>query len=117
MKGSEKLILGCFFLSGLSALVYEVIWVRMMVLIFGATTLATSTVLTAYMGGLALGSFFFGRYRTRWGHPLLVYAILEVGIGCYALLIPWILPLLIPIYQKVWAGFEPSFYAFSLLRF
>jgi spermidine synthase len=50
-------ILLCFFASGISGLVYQVIWVRELVLVFGATTFAVSTVLTAFMGGLALGSF------------------------------------------------------------
>ena len=47
----------CFFFSGASGLIFEVIWTRMFSLVFGATTLAISTVLTAFMGGLALGSF------------------------------------------------------------
>jgi len=47
----------CFFLSGFAGLAYQILWVRILALIFGATTLAISTVLTAFMGGLALGSF------------------------------------------------------------
>ena len=51
----------CFLLSGLSSLIYEVVWMRMLILIFGSTTFAVSTVLTAFMGGLALGSYLSGR--------------------------------------------------------
>jgi spermidine synthase len=51
----------CFLISGLSSLIYEVLWMRMLILIFGSTTFAVSTVLTAFMGGLALGSYLFGR--------------------------------------------------------
>ena len=40
----------CFLLSGLSSLIYEVLWMRMLILIFGSTTFAISTVLTAFMG-------------------------------------------------------------------
>ena len=117
-KNTYKIIiLICFFLSGFASLIYEVVWIRMLVLIFGATTLAVSTVLTVFMGGLALGSVIFGRTVSRWGNPLLVYAILELAIGGYGLLIPKIFPHLIPIYQIIWEGFHHNFYLFSLFRF
>src|SRR3989442_115090 len=54
-----------FFLSGAVALVYEVLWLRMLILIFGSTQFAVSTILTAFMSGLALGSFLFGRIADR----------------------------------------------------
>ena len=56
-----------FFLSGACGLVYQVVWARMLVVVFGATMLAVSTVLSAFMAGLALGSFLFGRYVDRRG--------------------------------------------------
>ena len=62
-------ILLCFFASGTSGLVYQVVWVRELVLVFGATTFAVSTVLTAFMGGLALGSFYFGRRSESINRP------------------------------------------------
>jgi spermidine synthase len=45
-----------FFVSGATALIYEVVWARMLTQIFGNTTHAIATVLSAFMGGLALGS-------------------------------------------------------------
>jgi spermidine synthase len=74
------------FLSGLSALVYEVVWLRALGLVFGNTTYALATVLAAYMGGLGLGGFVVGRWADRRRHPLLVYGLLELGIGLYAAL-------------------------------
>ncbi len=50
----------CFFLSGATGLVYQVVWLRMLGLIFGHTAHAITTVLAAFMAGLALGSFVFG---------------------------------------------------------
>jgi spermidine synthase len=50
-----------FFLSGISGLILEVVWVRMLTRVLGSTVYATSTVLTAFMARLALGSFFAGR--------------------------------------------------------
>src|SRR5438874_1310317 len=43
--------LACFFLSGASGLILELLWTRMLTLVFGSTTLAVSTVLTAFLGG------------------------------------------------------------------
>ena len=52
----RALVLACFFLSGASGLIFEMVWTRGLTLVFGSTTLAISTVLTAFMGGLGLGS-------------------------------------------------------------
>ena len=70
-----------FFLSGATGLVYEVIWVRLTGLVFGNTSLAISTVLGAFMAGLALGSWKLGRKADRAQNPLRVYGLLELGIG------------------------------------
>jgi spermidine synthase len=59
------MLLGCFFASGASSLVYEIIWLRWLGQIFSATTLAVSTVLTAFMAGLAAGSWAAGRVAPR----------------------------------------------------
>jgi len=47
----------CLVVSGASGLIYEVAWVRSLELVFGATSFAIATVLAAFMGGLALGSW------------------------------------------------------------
>jgi spermidine synthase len=78
----------CFFLSGASSLIFQVIWTRLFSLVFGTTTLAISTVLTAFMAGLALGSYLAGRLADRLGNPLRSYALMEAGIGLYALALP-----------------------------
>jgi spermidine synthase len=77
-----------FFLSGATGLVYEVIWVRLTGLVFGNTSLAISTVLGAFMAGLALGSWKLGQKADRVANPLRVYGWLEVGIGISAALVP-----------------------------
>src|SRR6516165_5365506 len=76
------------FLSGISGLLYEVAWSRMLHLLFGDTVLAVSTVLASFMAGLALGSFWIGRFIDRRRCVLAVYAYLEAGIGLSALLFP-----------------------------
>ena len=58
----------------------------MLGLVFGATTLAVSTVLAAFMGGLALGSALAGKLSHRIKKPLSTYGVMEIGIAVYALL-------------------------------
>src|SRR5947209_19914922 len=82
----RRVVLAVCFLSGVSGLLYEVVWARMLHLLFGDTVLAVSTVLASFMAGLALGSFWIGRYIDRRRRVLAVYAGLEAGIGLSALL-------------------------------
>lgn len=114
---AARAILLCFFASGFSGLVYQVIWVRELVLVFGATTFAVSTVLTAFMGGLALGSFYFGRRSESIKRPLKLYAQLEIGIGIYGLAVPFIFAALPILYQPLWRWLHLSFFSLSVIRF
>lgn len=90
----NRLSLVFFFLSGITGLVYEVLWTRRLTLTFGHTTLAVSTVLTAYMTGLALGSLAGGRFADRKsadpefppGRFFSLYGALEFFVGVWALL-------------------------------
>ena len=81
-------VLGCFFFSGLAGLIYQVVWTRQLTLVFGTTLHSISTVVAVFMGGLALGSLIFGRMADRAKKPLLMFALLELAIGLYALLTP-----------------------------
>ncbi len=111
------LIACLFFASGATALIYEVTWLRSLLLIFGSTAFAVSTVLTSFMAGLAAGSYAVGRWIDRRGRPLVVYGLLEVGIGLYALLVPFLFEALEPLYRSIWAQLHPPAYLFALLRF
>jgi spermidine synthase len=116
-RDAARIVLLCFFASGISGLVYQVVWVRELVLVFGATTFAVSTVLTAFMGGLALGSYYFGRRSERVVKPLRLYGILEIGIGGYGLLVPLIFGALPTVYHFFWQWLQLSFFALSVVRF
>lgn len=106
-----------FFLSGFTSLVFEVLWERMLMHIFGSTSFALSTLLTAFMAGLALGSYIGGRFAEKLKRPLLVYGLLEGSIGAYALAVPFLLDLLPSVYGMMFDHFIEDFYVFSLLRF
>ncbi|PYN87737.1 MAG: hypothetical protein DMD87_12115 [Candidatus Rokuibacteriota bacterium] len=82
-------ILTLFFLSGFSGLVYEVVWLRMLVRAFGSTLFATSTVLAVFMFGLAAGAWFGGRRSRSTPVPLRSYAIIELGLAVAASLASW----------------------------
>ena len=112
-----KLVAACFFLSGATGLIYEVLWARMLGLVFGATTLAVSTVLAAFMGGLALGSALAGRRGAAVKRPVRAYGLLEIGIALYALAVPFLFTLVDNLYAIIWQHFHPGFFAFSLWRF
>ncbi|MCY3665809.1 MAG: fused MFS/spermidine synthase [Gemmatimonadetes bacterium] len=115
-QSEQKALLVLFFFSGVSSLVYQVVWARMLTVVFGTTLLATSTVLSAFMAGLALGSYVLGRYIDRCKHPLRIFAALEVGIGLFALFFPSISANLGNAYGAL-VGLQGNFYLFSLARF
>lgn len=116
-SGSLWLMAVCFILSGATGLIYEVLWARMLGLVFGATTFAISAVLAAFMGGLALGSAWAGRLAERVKRPLRAYGLLEIGIALYALAVPLLFRWIDVVYALVWEQFHPGFYAFSIWRF
>ena len=105
-----------FLLSGGAGLVHEVVWARLLGHVFGATSFAVATVLAAFMGGLALGSWWMGR-RPPMADRRRLYAFLEVGIGLSALVLPFLLGLVEPFYAWMWRQFQFSFAVFSVLRF
>jgi len=80
----------------------------MLNLILGSTTYAVTLVLIAFMAGLALGSYLAGRLIDKSEAALNVYALLEAGVGLFALLSPVLLGLITPLYVWLWAGLEHS---------
>ncbi len=121
-SGSNHLILGFFFLTGLTGLAYELVWIRLLILAFGSTQFAVTTVLVVFMAGLALGSFIFGRVVDRFAAPLRLYAAIEIVLGIYCVLSPAVFEAVREIYlyaggrnpQSV-AGFEASQFALSFI--
>lgn len=112
----RRLVLFAYILSGACGLVYEVVWMRRLSLTFGVTVFATSTVLASFMAGLALGSALVGRRIDRSSNPVRVYALLELGIGLYALAVPWIFEALEPLYVSVARALEGRFLLFNAAR-
>jgi spermidine synthase len=111
------LVFAVFFASGATGLIYEVLWTRLLtVRVFGSTVEGVSTVLAAFMAGLALGAYVLGRRADAVRRPLWLYAALEAGVGAYAACFPLILNAIVSVYLLVARGREPSA-GLAVLRF
>lgn len=88
---SRPAVLSLFFLSGIAGLIYQVLWLRRLSLIFGVTVYAASTVLAAFMAGLAIGSALAGRVTRLGVAPLAAFGVAEILIGMTGLLSPILL--------------------------
>ena len=76
------------FASGFCGLVYQMAWLRLLRMVFGASTAASAAVLAIFMGGLGAGSLLLGPRADRSRNPLVLYAHLEIGISVAAGLSP-----------------------------
>jgi spermidine synthase len=103
---SFPLLLACFLLSGLAALIYETAWTREFSFVFGTSELAVVTVLAAYMAGLAAGAAIAGRYAARLTRPVLAYGLLELGIALAALAVPLAIAVARWLYVALFGGQE-----------
>lgn len=106
-------ILALFFLSGVSGLIYQVVWVRFFGRIFGNTVYSASLVTAIFMLGLGLGSFFAGRWIDRRAdRPLLglkTYGAFELAIALFGIALSLILPRLEPISAYIsWYAIDAS---------
>jgi len=82
-----------FVLSGMCSLIYEVAWAKYLALLIGHSGYSHMIVLATFMGGLALGTFFWGKYSDKVANHLQLYGIIEIAIGVYCLAYPFIIGL------------------------
>jgi spermidine synthase len=106
-----------FFFSGASSLIFETIFTRLLTYTFGNTAHAVSTVLAAFLGGLALGAHFIGRWVDRRGASLLTYGTLELLAGAYCLFIPALFALLTKAYVGLYHSLHLGMWALTGVRF
>jgi len=105
----------CFFLSGAASLVLEVVWSRLLRLVFGTTTLAISTILVAYMAGLGIGGLLGGRIAGRIRNGVRAYGGIELAVGLYALAVPFLFSFFPALSRTLLA--DLPFWPSALLRF
>jgi spermidine synthase len=101
----------------MSALIYQILWLRMLGLVFGVTTYAASTVWASFMAGLAVGSLGAGRVADRVRRPLLWFGICELLIGITALATPAALAGLQQVYVSLYPSLPPSVPLMTATRF
>jgi spermidine synthase len=106
-----------FFFSGASSLIFETIFTRLLTYTFGNTAYAVSTVLAAFLGGLALGAYAIGRWVDRRGASLLTYGTLELLVGLYCLFIPGLFALLTKAYVGLYHALHLGMWALTAVRF
>ncbi len=97
-------ILGIFILSGAAGLIYEIVWSRQLVLVFGNTTQAVSAILTGFFGGLAIGAAIGGRIADWVRSPLRFYGLLELALVAVVL----VTPLTFDLIHEAYRGFYPA---------
>jgi spermidine synthase len=101
----RRLFLLLYGASGAAGLIYEVLWTRQLTLLMGHTTAAASTVLAAFMGGLAIGAAVAGPIATRLPErrSLQLYGLVEIAIAAAAALVPAVLGLARPLLATTYA--------------
>jgi spermidine synthase len=113
----RALVLMLYFLSGATALVYELVWSRLLMHVFGSTALALGTVLAAFMAGLAIGSWRIGKVADSSSNCLRLYAYLEIGLALTALLSHLLLSRIGPAHVALHDVFGFSASMFAGIRF
>ncbi|WP_441292216.1 fused MFS/spermidine synthase [Sorangium sp. KYC3313] len=101
MRSRFPLVAALFFVSGATGLLYEVAFSKLLGYVFGATAYAVSTVLAAFMGGLALGAHLGGRHAASARRPLVVYGALEAIVGAICAVSPFLFEALTSAYVAV----------------
>ena len=116
MPAALRLALLATTLSGAAALVYEVVWLRMLGVVVGHAVDALTAVLAAFMAGLALGAAAFGRLAGRVERPLLACAWVEVGLAGVGLLLPLAFAGILPTSIALRRALDLSYTGFSLVQ-
>ena len=106
-----------FFLSGATGLIYELLWVRLLYQAFGSTIQSVTTVVAAYMGGLGLGAWLWGRRADRHARPTALYGWLEIAIGLFGFVSPLVLSLAHRVYVGAAGAWQLAGGASVALRF
>jgi spermidine synthase len=96
-----------FFISGASALIFETLWQRLMILVFGASAPAITAILTAFFCGIAIGSLLGGKLLARFKNAFVFYAWVELWIGIWGISVPLLLGGMEKVYVLYCQTFEP----------
>ncbi|MEG6547321.1 fused MFS/spermidine synthase [Acinetobacter bereziniae] len=77
---------GVFFISGFSALIYQVCWQRLLFTGFGVDLTSITVIISVFMAGLGIGAFFGGRIADKFPKKMIIiFCLIELGIGFFGL--------------------------------
>jgi len=83
-----------YFLTGVTALGYEVLWARMLSTLFGVSIFGVVITVSAFMAGLGIGSLVGGKIQHKIRSPLLFFAAVELIVALFAFNLPLLLSIL-----------------------
>ena len=106
MPHRRAVVLAIFVLSGAAGLIYEIVWSRQLVLVFGNTTQAVSAILTGFFGGMAIGATIGGRIADRVRSPLRMYGLLELALVVVVLVTPLTFGLINEVYRGIYPALQ-----------
>ncbi len=101
-RARTAVLCGVLFLSGVGALIFETLWLRLSGLAFGNSVWSAALILSSFMAGLALGNAIAASSRVRRWRPLHLYAVLELAVAFLGCTIVFGLPLLGGLMRPVW---------------
>lgn len=110
------LLLLIFGVSGMTALIYEITWIRPLSLVFGTTLYSVTTIVASFILGLGIGSWLAGKYTDRMKNPLKYFAITQILIGAYGILLLLIFPHLPDFYVNIYYATLPNYELFLSLQ-
>lgn len=111
------MIYAIFFLSGVSALIFQHIWFRQTGLVFGNSVWASSLVLSSFMAGLAIGNGLATALPQERARPLRWYSILEAIVAITGVGLVFVLPALGDSLIPLLGGSVDSAFALGVIRF
>jgi len=85
-RGTFPLLVAAVFSAGVASLIYEVVWIRQLGLSLGSTAVAFSVMLSAFLGGLALGGWYMGRRCDALAAPARALVFVEVAAAVLGVL-------------------------------
>lgn len=104
-----------FLASGAAGLIYQVVWTQDLVLVFGNTTQAVVTTVTAFLAGLGIGALVGAAIGPRLKRVLVVYGLVEAAVGCLALLMPLAFDVIATVFRHAYLSLPPL--EVALIRF
>jgi spermidine synthase len=114
-RGFESLVPVLFMASGAAGLIYQVVWTQDLVLIFGDTTLAIVTTVSAFLAGLGTGALIGAALATRLRRALRAYGLVETAVGILALIMPLLFDVVATLFRSAYLSLSPV--EVELIRF